>query len=177
MPNTANRNFEKLFDQHFEQVYAYVAYRVSPDPEAAKDLSQEVFLAALKSWKSYRGDGPALNWLRSIARNKVADHFRKLSARSSLGEIDLDQFADGFNSSSSACDRQDQAALVSLIIRRLPHDYAELLEQKYQEGLSVKQIAQLRKTTEKAVASALTRARESFRKVFKQLQNRAEHQT
>ncbi len=176
MPNTANRNFEKLFDQHFEQVYSYLAYRVSPDREAAKDLTQEVFLAALKNWESYRGDGSALTWLRSIARNKVADHFRKLPARSSLAEIDLDQFADSFNS-SSARDRQDQAALVSLIIRRLPHDYAELLEQKYQEGLSVKQIAQLGKKTEKAVASALTRARESFRKVFKQLQNPKEHQT
>ncbi len=174
MPNTANRNFEKVFDQHFEEVYSYVAYRVSPDPEAAKDLTQEVFLAALKSWKSYRGDGPALTWLRSIARNKVADHFRKLAAGSSRTEIDFDQFADGFTSSASG--RQDQAALVSLIIRRLPHDYAELLEQKYQEGLSVKQIAQLRKTTEKAVESALSRARDSFRKMFEQLQNRKEYQ-
>ncbi len=169
MPNTANRNFEQVFDQHFEQVYSYVAYRVSPDREAAKDLAQEVFLAALKSWNSYRGDGPALSWLRSIARNKVADHFRKLAAGSSLAKIDLDQFADGFTSSASG--RQDRAALVSLIIRRLPHDYAELLEQKYQEGLSVKQIARLRKTTEKAVASALTRARDSFRKIFAQIQN------
>ncbi len=175
MPNTAKRNFEKVFDQHFEEVYSYVAYRVSPDREAAKDLTQEVFLAALKSWKSYRGDGPALTWLRSIARNKVADHFRKLAAGSWRTEIDLDQFADGFTSSASG--RQDQAALVSLIIRRLPHDYAELLERKYQEGLSVKQIARLRKTTEKAVESALTRARDSFRKVFEQLQNREEHQT
>ncbi len=176
MPNTANRNFEKLFDQHFEDVYSYVAYRVSPDREAAKDLTQDVFLAAFKSWKSYRGDGSALSWLRSIARNKVADHFRKLPARSSLAEIDLDQFAHGFNS-SSARDCQDRAALVSLIIRQLPHDYAQLLEQKYQEGLSVRQIAQLRKKTEKAVSSGLSRAREAFRKVFEQLQNREEHQT
>ncbi len=175
MPNTANRNFEKVFDQHFEQVYSYLAYRVSPDLEAAKDLTQEVFLAALKSWKNYRGDGPALSWLRSIARNKVADHFRKLAVGSSLGGIDLDQFADGFAVSASG--RQEQAALVSLIIRRLPGDYAELLEQKYQEGLSVKEIAGLRKTTERAVASALQRARESFRKIFAQIQNGEENKT
>ena len=175
MPNTANRNFEKLFDQHFEQVYSYVAYRVSPDAEAAKDLSQEVFLAALKGWKNYRGEGLALTWLRSIARNKVADYFRKCPARGSLGEIDLDQFAEG--DAKSACDGQDRAELVSLIIRQLPQDYAELLEQKYQEGLSVKQIAQLGKKTEKAVASGLSRAREAFRKVFEQLQKREEHQT
>lgn len=175
MPNTVNRNFEKLFDQHFEQVYSYLAYRVSPDLEAAKDLTQDVFLAAFKSWKNYRGDSSALTWLRSIARNKVADHFRKRPARSSLAEIDLDQFADGSSSSASGC--QDQVALVSLIIRRLPCDYAELLEQKYQEGLSVKQIAQLRKKTEKAVGSGLSRAREAFRKVFEQLQNPKEHQT
>ena len=177
MPNTANRNFERVFDQHFEEVYAYVAYRVSPDREAAKDLTQEVFLAALKNWKSYRGDGPALSWLRSIARNKVADHFRKVAADDSRAEIDFDQFADGFNSSSSTSGREDRAALVSLVIRRLGRDYAELLEEKYLEDLSVRQIARLRKMTEKAVESALARARDSFRKVFKQLRNRQENQT
>ena len=161
--------FEDIFDQHFDGVYSYVAYRVAPDRELARDLTQEVFLAALKNWSGYRADGSPLTWLRSIARNKVADHFRRPKATTPQ---EMDHLALDIASLSSA-DRQrrHQAAQVSLAIRRLPPDYAELLEEKYLEELSLKDMATRRATTQKAVESALHRARESFRQIFAKIQN------
>jgi len=47
------------------------------DPGEADDLTQEVYLRALKSLPRYRGDGPARSWLLSIARRTVVDATRR----------------------------------------------------------------------------------------------------
>lgn len=74
----------KLFDRHFDEIYAYLAFRVAPDLEAAQDLSQEVFTAAVENLGSLRDENAARSWLLQIARNKVADHFRQRSKRNVL---------------------------------------------------------------------------------------------
>ena len=50
-------DFEDIFDQHFQDVYSYVAYRLAPDREVARDLTQEVFLAALEALPKFRSAG------------------------------------------------------------------------------------------------------------------------
>jgi RNA polymerase sigma-70 factor (ECF subfamily) len=42
----------------------------------ADDLVQDTYLRALRSLSSYRGDGPVIAWLSSIARRVCADHVR-----------------------------------------------------------------------------------------------------
>ena len=153
--------FKRLFDQHFEAIYGYVAFRVAPDSDGAKDITQEVFIAALASFSTLRQNDSAGAWLRGIARHKVADYFRaRQAAPASLG--------DAINGIQSRRDgplspAQEAAIQVSLILRRLHPREAEMLEDKYLEGRSVREIAESRGTTEKAVESALSRAREAFR--------------
>ena len=65
-----------IYDRHFRDVYAYVAYRLGGRTAAVEDVVEEVFLAALKGLPGFRPERPVLPWLRAIARNKVADHFR-----------------------------------------------------------------------------------------------------
>jgi RNA polymerase sigma-70 factor (ECF subfamily) len=49
-----------------------------------EDLVQEVYLRALRSLRSYRGDAPVRAWLVAIARNVCADHVRRRSRASRL---------------------------------------------------------------------------------------------
>jgi DNA-directed RNA polymerase specialized sigma24 family protein len=51
-------------------------------------------------------------------------------------------------------------------MRELPVKYADLLEEKYLEGLSVADIARRRGESDKAVESNLSRARDAFRQAF-----------
>lgn len=158
-----------MFEQHFDAVYAYVAYRVAPDRQAAEDLTQEVFLAAFESMASFRGDCSALSWLRMIARNKVADHFRArvvAAAPAPLASIE-DPAA---QVAAVWTQRQERALRVSVALRRLPAGYADLLEEKYLDGLSVRLMAQRRGQSEKSVESALSRARVAFREIYHRLQ-------
>jgi len=159
-------DFEAVLDRHFEQVYGYVAYRLAPDTDAAGDITQETFLAACKGWPSYRAEGSVLGWLRGIARRKIADHFR---TRPPVCE-QLAGGAEALKSASPDDAVAERAILVTRILRSLSNGQAELLEDKYLEGLSVKEMARRRGTSEQAVASALFRAREAFRQRFGKLQ-------
>ena len=167
-------DIEDIFDRYFEAVYAYIAYRVMPDFETAKDITQEVFLAAIEGLPEFRGDATVLTWLRSIARRKVADHFRALAKRGPQPMHELEPLVLGGDSAVTKV--QEQVLIVSLVMRRLPGNYTELLEDKYLEGLSVKEMARRRRLSEKALESALSRARNLFKKTFERLRSRKERE-
>ena len=171
MSRRKQADFEAVLDKHFEQVYGYVAYRLAPDNEAAGDVTHETFLAACKSWPSFRGEGTALTWLRGIARRKIADHFRRRP-------LATEQLAAGAEAAEprSPDDAIERATLVARIMRSLSNGQAELLEDKYLQGLSVREMARLRGASEQSVASALFRARQAFRQRFSKFQTNKEAQ-
>jgi DNA-directed RNA polymerase specialized sigma24 family protein len=103
-----------------------------------------------------------------IARNKVADHFR---ARVLAAEpVDLAAIEDrNALSGPTLTEQQERALHVSRVLRELPAGYADLLEEKYLDGLSVRTMAQQRCQSEKSIESALTRARAAFREIYSRL--------
>jgi RNA polymerase sigma-70 factor (ECF subfamily) len=165
--------FEELFDRHFEEIYSYVAFRVAPDIDGARDVTHEVFTAALASFSTLRQNESGGAWLRAIARHKVADYFRnRRAAPTSVGDAINQVRSHGDGPLSPA---QVAAIQVSIALRRLPRRDAELLEEKYLEGRSVREMAGSRGTTEKAVESALSRAREAFRVIMSEVQTKEDY--
>ena len=71
--------FAVIYEEHFDKIYRYVFLRVRNRMEA-EDLTQQVFLNALKSISSYNWKGvPFSAWLFRIAHNQVIDYHRKTS--------------------------------------------------------------------------------------------------
>ncbi|MFE2168969.1 sigma-70 family RNA polymerase sigma factor [Streptomyces sp. NPDC059447] len=66
-------------------VWRYVAY-LSADPQAAEDLTQDVFLRALAALPRFEGRSSARTWLLSIARRTVVDSVRRAAARPRLSD-------------------------------------------------------------------------------------------
>ncbi len=69
--------FTQLYDIYFDRIYRYIYVRLRRQDEA-QDLTQEVFIKALKAIESYKvGKAPFASWLFRIAHNQVIDHVRK----------------------------------------------------------------------------------------------------
>jgi len=66
-------------------VWRFCAHLV--DPGAADDLTQEVYLRALRSVPRFRGDASARTWLLAIARNTAADEIRRRQRRRRLPDV------------------------------------------------------------------------------------------
>jgi RNA polymerase sigma-70 factor (TIGR02943 family) len=68
------------------------------NPELAKDLVQDTFLAAYERLSSFKGDSQPRTWLFSILNFKIIDHYRfKTKQSKSIGSQSLSDFfnADG----------------------------------------------------------------------------------
>ena len=69
--------FEAFYREHLPWVRRFVARRVD-DPHTAADLTADIFLAVVDSAGGYRlSAGAPGAWLAGVARNVVADHFRR----------------------------------------------------------------------------------------------------
>lgn len=76
--------FEQLYEVHFDRIYRYMMIKLRNQMDA-EDLTQQVFLKALRSISTYRWKGvPFSSWLFRIANNQVIDHYRKKNKENTL---------------------------------------------------------------------------------------------
>ncbi len=66
--------------EYGDMLFRYALPRVN-DEDTAKDLVQETFLAAWRNRENFKGEISEKNWLYTILKNKIIDHFRKASTR------------------------------------------------------------------------------------------------
>jgi RNA polymerase sigma-70 factor (ECF subfamily) len=67
--------YERLVAEQSNDVYALL-YRLTSDPEEARDLTQETFLRAFQSIERFRGDASLKTWIYRIAINQARNRWR-----------------------------------------------------------------------------------------------------
>jgi RNA polymerase sigma-70 factor, ECF subfamily len=165
--------FRELFDSFFPRLYRFAMARLHGDTQTAQDVVQQTFCNALERLESYRGEAALYTWFCQICRNVLADHFRKSgrgAARVVLLEDQPNARAILESLAAPEADRPDAGAwhaqvrrIVEATLDALPGRYGDVLEWKYIDGLSVREIAGRLALGDKAAESLLTRARDSFR--------------
>jgi RNA polymerase sigma-70 factor (ECF subfamily) len=103
--------------------------------EAVEDVTQEVFMAALRGIRDYRGNSLFRTWLAAIIRHKVADFYRQRSRQPEVVPIADD------GDDPIAPDNWEERALVQAALQRLPAHYQEVLLLRFAEGKPFDQIA------------------------------------
>ena len=158
--------WESLYGRYLPIVWRFVYFQLRGHLHEAEDLVGDVFLAAVRQIR-VNGSveerfGP---WLVGIARHKVADYWRgrKKHQRSSTIPDVPDEDQDNPTDSLMAIERKAQ---VVRAMTELDDEERFVLEWKYLDGLSVRQIAERLGRTEKAAESILYRSRKAFRQAY-----------
>jgi RNA polymerase sigma-70 factor, ECF subfamily len=73
--------FHRLYEQYHRDVFNFLMYLVK-DRILVEDLSQEVYIRAIKSYENFQQNASEKTWLFAIAKNVAIDHFRKQAVRS-----------------------------------------------------------------------------------------------
>ena len=147
--------FADLYEIYFDRVYAYIARRVI-DRADTEDLTSEVFHHALANLPRFEWRGtPFAAWLFRIAANAIADRSERLGRERSIepppdiAEAEQER-------------AQDQARLFALV-RELPEPQRRVVEMRFVEQKSIKEIAGEIGRTEGAVKQLQFRGLESLR--------------
>ena len=170
--------YDELFRVHAQKIYRFALARVR-DPSTAEDMVQSSLSKAIPKLGEFRGEASLLTWLCSFCRFEILAYRRKQQTRSVEVELpdDLPEVARALDmvgaSPAEAPDarlmKKELAYLVRALLDRLPGRYGDVLEWKYQEGLSVIEIAERLGVTRTAAQSMLARARQSFREGISEL--------
>ena len=149
----------QLYRRTAPALLAYLMLQVGTR-EDAEDLLLEVFLAALEN-KRFRAlqESKQLAWLRTVARNKVADHYRHLSRHPSIPLIqiaDMIYDCEELEPEQLALRHEEYARLYSSL-SELSRSQQEVLQLRFGHGLNCMEIAVLMEKSEGAIRMLLSR--------------------
>ena len=157
--------FGELYELYFERVYAYVS-RHARDRAATEDITSEVFKRALENVGRFEWRGvPFSAWLFRIAANALADHFNRVARAREHTDIEGFDPPDPSQFSTRGDVDADRARIFKRV-RELPDLQRRVVEMRFAEEKSIREIAQALGRTEGAVKQLQFRALESLRAAF-----------
>lgn len=169
--------FNRLVEERHGDIYALL-YRLTEDPEEARDLTQETFLQAFRNIAGFRGEADLRTWLYRIAVNQARNRWRWWKRRRRDKTVSLDApvgdengaplSAGLANENSSdpeqqALARERERALMSAL-STLSRPYREVIVLRDIEGLSYEEVAQALDMNIGTVKSRLSRGRDELRR-------------
>lgn len=146
--------FDVLYYRHLPKVYKRVRY-VVPENDV-EDVTQEIFIAALKSLPSFRGDAKFGTWLRTLTNHKVAEFYRR---RTRKQEPRLAPLSDAIAQvAGSTSQTLEERIFLQRALENLPENYREILLLRFAEDMQFNEIAELTNQNLEATKSLFRRA-------------------
>ncbi|HEV8587412.1 MAG TPA: sigma-70 family RNA polymerase sigma factor [Pyrinomonadaceae bacterium] len=168
--------FEQLVVERTGDIYALL-FRLTSDPEEARDLTQETFLRAFQAIEKFRGDADLKTWLYRIAINQARNRWRWWRRRRRDATVSLDAtvgereqiVAARLEDTNAANPEQETLAherenQLRDALRGLRGAYREAVVLRDIEGLSYEEIAAALQINIGTVKSRLARGRLELRR-------------
>ena len=169
-------SFAQLMKLHQKQIYNYT-YRMLGSAEEAEDLTQDIFIAAFRGIKNFRGEAKFSTWLYRIALNQTRNRIKYLARRNffskqvrkkGLGEeMDLETpetLADSGPTPEQWTMTRDLVARVQECLSQMGHQARQILILRDVQGFAYEELSEMLSLKPGTVKSRLHRARSSLQK-------------
>ena len=133
-----NIQFDDIYEDYFNKIFRYVYNRTGNNKDA-EDLTSQIFLTILEGLPKYKDNGHLAAWIFTIARNKIADHYRK---RKQFVELDENRFITSDEKMLRSVIHQEHMEELSKILDGLPDDEKELIRLRILGELKVRRYCQ-----------------------------------
>ncbi len=156
--------FEPLYLRYFERISQYVYHRVE-SKEIAFDITSNTFYNALNKLSTYRSKGlPFSAWLFRIAFNEIQQHYRRTKTQAVLnvGNKGVTEIVDTIQENSYPI---NDAQLFEAI-EKLKDEDVELINMRFFEDRSFKEIADILEIGESACKMKVYRIIEKIKHSF-----------
>ncbi|QJD78608.1 RNA polymerase sigma factor [Spirosoma rhododendri] len=159
-----NQYFERLYERYCDKVYRK-CLSFTKDPVKAEDLTHDIFLKLIVKLGGFKEQSKFSTWLYSITYNYCTDHVRSPTRRN---EVYMDE---GWERVEAVDDdmaeiAEMEAQRLKYALEQMPPDERTLLLMKYQDDVSIREIADVNGLTESAVKMRLKRSRDRLRKYY-----------
>ncbi len=145
-----NRAFDELLNRTKTGIFSYIIFIVH-NQEVANDIFQETFLKAITNlqMRKYTPTGKFNAWMIRIAHNAIMDWYRRQKTKQIIDmddDFDIASMSDKTLMETSSEDLMANAQVladVKAMIDFLPEAQREVVQMRYYQNLSFKEIAAL----------------------------------
>jgi RNA polymerase sigma-70 factor (ECF subfamily) len=164
--------FRELYDRYCKRVYGYVAARI-PAQADADDVAADIFLSVVKHLHRLNNHHQQsfATWVFTIARNAIANYYRRAGWVESQLSLEDDLLADDQQLVEVALAARETAAELRSLVDSLPRRRREIIILRYFSGLRNHEIAEVLQIDEHTVASNLSRGLQQLYQQYTMLQS------
>lgn len=160
------KHFAPIYDKYYEQIFRYCYQRLD-SKEAAFDVTAQVFLKAMTNLKKYEYKGvPFTSWLYRIATSELGNEYKKEQRARTINLLDHHSKDLCYEVKVSNPNDEHQSILVKAL-ERLPERNLLIIEMRFFEKRSFKEIGEILEITENNAKVKLYRALDKLRAIFK----------
>ncbi|HLU08762.1 MAG TPA: RNA polymerase sigma factor [Oceanobacillus sp.] len=153
--------FYALYNRYLQRVYNRVKSKVPP--QDVEDVTQEIFIALVRSLDSYQQRSRFNTWLYTIVNRQIADFYRRRNRNERGQNVELDSEGAPEIPSTAEHDEADQRMSIQKALNHLPEHYQEVIMMRFADGLTFAEIAEQRGQSLEAVKSLYRRALQAVR--------------
>ena len=153
--------YRQFFELYARRLFIYLLALTNGNEAAAKELLQQSMIRVAKYIRGFESEEILWSWLKGIARSCWIDEHRKHARYGSILELFRREKAGQLARASDVPE-----SLADEMFATLHPDERQMLEEKYLEGWSVREMAEARDLTEKAVESRLGRIRHRLKAIL-----------
>lgn len=160
--------FRYLLEFFWNDVYGFMLQRTQNENEA-EDLTIRCFGKAFEKIMTYNQAFGFKTWLTTIAKNLHIDQIRKKTSTTfttEAGEEVAQKIADSAPSPEDDLIRKQRLETLLNTIKNLKPRYREVIQLKYLQELSIKQMAEKLNSSESTVKVKLMRARKLLAEIL-----------
>lgn len=157
--------FEPLYRKYYSPILRYLMQR-SEDEEMAHDVASQVFVKALKNLNQFEFRGvPFGSWLYRIAKSELYQQYRERQSSRTvrMDNLQIPTFDELFSDRQEA--EENRLKLLSSL-KMLRPEHVKLIEMRFFEQLSFKEIGESLGLTENNAKVKTFRALEKLRGYF-----------
>jgi RNA polymerase sigma-70 factor, ECF subfamily len=150
--------FATLYRRYLDRVYGYAFYQLG-DHHDAEDVTERIFLAALRALPDFRDQGSTFRaWLFRIAHNTIANAHRSRARRRT------EPLPDDFQRAAPNADPAGQVALadelreIRRVVAEMPDERRQVILLRFVDDLSTAEIAEVLDRSPGAVRVLLHRS-------------------
>ena len=170
-----NEDAIEAFVRQYEQDVFRLALSIVNDATEAHEITQETFIAALKSLHAYQEKKSLRAWLYTIGLNLSRSHLRKRRLVERLRNTLINIFqvdAQKQSSPEEVAIQNEKETLIWEALNKLAERYRMVVVLRYFHELSITEISEILSINEGTVHSRLHTARQRMKNALEQLRGK-----
>jgi len=160
--------FSLLYDRYSDKVYRK-CISLLKDEAMAKDATQGIFMKIFINLAKFSGKSKFSTWLYSITYNYCIDYLRRIKKERNLFSDEIESVAEPIEEVEDKELLEMKVSRLKKVLDNIPSGDKAILLMKYQEEMSIKEIAEILDKTENAIKMKIKRAKHKAKLVYSQL--------